>query len=515
MAKKSEEAGVDLAPQTSTAIGVVEPTIKKRFNFWTAVGIAICTSGAWEGWTASIAQGLLGGGSVGLVWGWVFVSVGISCMACALAEFVSMWPSAGGQYVWAAYLSPPRYSRFLSWCTAWFSLAGLWLGALSCGMGVAVQVQSYAMVTHPEYNALTWHAFLINILIMIMWIIVNIFFVDSLHWMNGAILVIHVVGYFITIGVLAGTTQEKHDAAYVFADFENSTGWDSNFVSWSVSLLSALYAYFSLDTASHYSEEIERADIMVPRAMLLQALGSAITTFPFIIAVLFCIGDAASVLESPIGLMSPFTQVLINSTGNVGAGVFLNAISTSVAFAAGFDLWGAASRALWSLARDGGLPGAMSHLHPKLNVPILANLVLVPPSIVVYMIYIWNTTAFYGIMAGVLVAFQLSYVIPIGLNLCYSLWYQRHVKGPFSLGKFALPINIVAFIFGCFMIMFMSFPVYYPVTAPNMNYASAIVGGVFVFSIILWVAYGSRTYTGPPDDFRTEQLSTEAEDGSK
>ncbi|KAF5139460.1 hypothetical protein E5D57_003256 [Metarhizium anisopliae] len=60
--------------------------IKKRFNFWTAVGIA------WEGWTASIAQGLLGGGSVGLLWGWVFVSVGILCMGLALAEFVRSEP---------------------------------------------------------------------------------------------------------------------------------------------------------------------------------------------------------------------------------------------------------------------------------------------------------------------------------------------------------------------------------------------------------------------------------------
>lgn len=85
---------------------------EKRFNFWTAFGVAVCTSGAvcslhfapsissdncmtdkhprrqWEGWTASIAQGISGGGSVGLMWGWVFVSVGITCMACALAEFV-------------------------------------------------------------------------------------------------------------------------------------------------------------------------------------------------------------------------------------------------------------------------------------------------------------------------------------------------------------------------------------------------------------------------------------------
>lgn len=113
---KPEKSTIESVEHESI-IGTQTPELhlKKRFNFWTAFGIAICTSGAvrhfleetllllplglarfkltfinvqWEGWTASIAQGLSGGGSVALLWGWVFVSVGITCMACALAEFV-------------------------------------------------------------------------------------------------------------------------------------------------------------------------------------------------------------------------------------------------------------------------------------------------------------------------------------------------------------------------------------------------------------------------------------------
>ncbi|KAH8716422.1 Choline transport protein [Beauveria bassiana] len=115
VAKPSEPslAHSDTAPATET------PTIEKRFNFWTAFGVAVCTSGAWEGWTASIAQGLAGGGPVCLLWGWVVVSVGIICMSSPSPTVVdenvgdSMWPSAGGQYVWAANLAPVKYSRVL------------------------------------------------------------------------------------------------------------------------------------------------------------------------------------------------------------------------------------------------------------------------------------------------------------------------------------------------------------------------------------------------------------------
>ncbi|KAM3427693.1 hypothetical protein MY4824_009283 [Beauveria thailandica] len=428
----SSLAHADTAPANET------PTIEKRFNFWTAFGVAVCTSGAWEGWTASIAQGLAGGGPVCLLWGWVVVSVGIICMSCALAEFI----------------------------------------CIAC---------------------------------MVSWAIVNIFAVQLLHYMNTAILVIHVVGYLIVIGVLAGSTKEKHDATFVFTKFQNSTGWDSDFVSWSVGLLSALYAYFSLDTAAHFSEEIPRANVLVPRAMILQAGATALMTLPFIITVLFCIGDIGEVLASPIGTMSPFTQILINSTSNVGLSCFLNCISSSVAMAAGFDLWGAASRAIWSMARDKALPATLAKLHPRWNVPVLANIVLLLPSIIIFMIYIWNTTAFYGIMAGVLVSFQLSYVVPLGINIFYTTWWKRDLaKGPFSMGRFSFPVHVVAFLFGCFMVLFMSFPVNHPATAANMNYASAIIGAISILAILLWIFYGRKYYYGPVQFTATEAEQTES-----
>ncbi|KAJ4538190.1 hypothetical protein HRR80_007785 [Exophiala dermatitidis] len=372
-----------------------EQTMKKKFNFWTALGIALCCSGAWEGWVASMAQGIVAGGSVGLFWGWIFVSIGITFMACALAELVSMWPSAGGQYVWAAELAPKKYKAFISWYVAWLSIAGLWLGAVSCSMGVAVQTQSYVAITR-SYDMKRWHAFLINVLVIVMWVVVNIFYVRAMHWMNESILYIHVVGYFVVIITLAVCTDNKHDAKYVFTNFENNSGWEQDGVAWCVSLLPALYAFFSLDTAAHYSEEITNADVAVPRAMYLQAVINSLMTIPFVITVLFCIGDPIDVLfNSQIGFTSPFTQIVLKSTGSPAAAIILNAISTYIAFAAGLDLWGATARAMWSLARDGGLPQLFSRIHPKYDVPIPAILVTLPPSLIIIMLYIFNSTAFY------------------------------------------------------------------------------------------------------------------------
>ena len=97
---------------------------------------------------------------------------------------------------------------------------------------------------------------------------------------------------------------------------------------------------------------------------------------------LFCLGNLDSVLASPIGPISPITQVslrhpainhsdflqiFVNSTGNVGLGVFMAAISTYLAFAGGADAMGGCARTLWALSRDGAFLEALARVHPTLD----------------------------------------------------------------------------------------------------------------------------------------------------
>ena len=111
-------------------------------------------------------------------------------------------------------------------------------------------------------------------------------------------------------------------------------------------------------------------------------------TLPFIIALLYCIGDVNEVLSSPLGLTSPFTQIMYNITDNTGGTIFMALISTYVAFAAGIDLYGAAGRMVWCLARDKGLPHIFSIVHPKYDVPVNALLLIFFPTVIIPMIYI-------------------------------------------------------------------------------------------------------------------------------
>lgn len=56
---------------------------------------------------------------------------------------------------------------------------------------------------------------------------------------SGVIHISAFVGISITLGIMA----KKNTAAFVFTNFVNSSGWDSDGVSWLVGLLSAVYPF--------------------------------------------------------------------------------------------------------------------------------------------------------------------------------------------------------------------------------------------------------------------------------
>lgn len=141
--------------------------------------------------------------------------------------------------------------------------------------------------------------------------------------------------------------------------------------------------------------------------------------------------------------------------------------STTIAYVAGVDSMGSAARILWSVARDNGLPQYMTKIDPKWDVPVRTILIVSVPSYLVGIIYIFNSTAFYGIMAGQLVAMILSYFMPIMLHLI-ARRSKKIVYGPWTLGRLGWLTDTVSVGFTLIIAIFMCFPVYLPVTTQNM-----------------------------------------------
>ena len=57
---------------------------------------------SWTALSASLSLALPSGGSTSVIWGLVTAGICNLCLAASLAEFLSAYPTAGGQYHWVA-----------------------------------------------------------------------------------------------------------------------------------------------------------------------------------------------------------------------------------------------------------------------------------------------------------------------------------------------------------------------------------------------------------------------------
>lgn len=220
-------------------------------------------------------------------------------------------------------------------------------------------------------------------------------------------------------------------------------------------------------------------------------------TFIMIVTLCFTIGNADEVLASPTGY--PFIQVIFNATQSYTATNILVAIvAIMLSFCAVTEV-AAASRQIWSFARDKGLPGHswLSKVSPGWNIPLPAISVTLLIAALLSLINIGSTVALNAITSLGAVATLISYFLTIG-----CLVYRR-LTGPalparrWSLGNFGLVINIIALLYLTPVIFFLTWPLATPVTAAGMNWSSVMLVGVLLIALVYYIIKGRKEYVGP------------------
>jgi amino acid transporter len=108
-----------------------------------------------------------------------------------------------------------------------------------------------------------------------------------------------------------------------------------------------------------------------------------------------------------------------------------------------------------------------SHINPYTGTPVNAVWLVVVLSICLNLIAIGSTetvTAVFNITAP---ALDISYIAVIIAHLVYE-HRVKFVEGPFTLGKWGRPVNIIAITWVSFISVVLFFPPQVPVTVQNM-----------------------------------------------
>ncbi|KAJ5661147.1 Amino acid/polyamine transporter I [Penicillium longicatenatum] len=476
-----------------------EQSMKRRFNVWSLIFLAFCTSVTWEVICATMTQSLLTGGSSSMVWGFAASAIGALAIALSLSEYASILPTAGGQYHYVAALSPPKYARALSWLAGWATIWSWVLSALSGIFSNAMQIQAYVILFTPGYVYQRWHTSLVVIAIATWATALSIVGIKWLPRIMYLGIVLHIAGYIATIVYLLASVYPKNSASFVFGDLTNLSGWKSDGVAWSVGLMSSAIGFVNWDSSTHMAEEMQNAARDLPRTLYGCVALSGLLTFPWVIALMFCMTDVQSIVEGPVGTISPLVQLIYNVSGGdqattIGMTSFFLILSLSVS---GPGVMSATSRIVWSFACEGGMPSPFTRIHSRWEVPVNALLLVWFVVSALSLIYIGNSTAFYGISSGVTIVMIFSYCLPIVLNLGWGIDGNKLKRGPFTLGRWARAINIFAFCWCLYLIVFMTFPTVMPVSGSTMNYGVVLFGVcVLIIPVVTWFSYGRRSYLG-------------------
>ena len=85
-------------------------------------------------------------------------------------------------------------------------------------------------------------------------------------------------------------------------------------------------------------------------------------------------------------------------------------------------------------------------------------------------------------------------MIPILFIAIKRIRGEHIARGPFSLGRWSLPVNVFAIVYGTFIIIWLPFPPGLPVDASNLNWSGPIMGLVILFAVSDWYLNGKRRF---------------------
>ncbi|KAM0512152.1 hypothetical protein ACHAPE_009202 [Trichoderma viride] len=446
-----------------------QPELNRNFSTLSMLGLAFAVLNSWTALSASLSLSLTSGGSAGVVWGLVTAGICNLCIAASLAEFLSAYPTAGGQYHWVAAISWPKWVPVLSWITGWVNVAG-WVALVATNALLSSQlILGIISATHESYEPQRWHQFLIYIAFTLASFVINAFMNSFLPLLYRGAFVWSIGGFvLVSITVLACASPNYNTAYFVFREFINTTGWPDG-IAWLLGLLQGGLGVTAFDSVAHMIEEIPNAALEGPKIMVICVGIGTFTGAIFLIVLLFVAGNIDVVISSAAG---PLLQILIHATSNTAGAI--------------------------CLLIDGGLPASkfFARVHPRLGLPLNALILTSVVVIIFGLIFLGSSSAFNAIISASVVTLDLSYGLPIMVNCL-----QGRKKLPER--KWVLPswfgwtADIISLSYISLTTVLFVFPPVLPVTGSNMNYCIVAFAIIIAISLFQWIIDGRKNFTGP------------------
>ena len=396
-------------------------------------------------------------------WTWLIVLGGQFTVALCFAEMAGQYPLAGSVYNWSKRVA----GDFWSWMTGWIYVVGsiVTVAAVAVAWQVVLpQVSTKFQILGSAADAGTYvtkggaqNALLLGAILVVFGTIVNMLGVKIMARINNFGVMAELIGASILVILLI--FHFSRGPGIVFHNLGLGAGhsW-GYFGAFIIGGIMSAYVMYGFDTAGTLAEETNDPRRAAPPAIL-RALGAAAIIGGLLI--LFALMDVKNIKDPNIGVLGlPYIikQALGNTTGNV----FLvdSAIAITVCTLA---VMAGCIRLLFAMARDGRLPFGthIARVSGTRRVPVVPALVVGVLALLILAINIGNQSAFLALTSVAIVMFYVAYLgVTIGmLRRRFNGTWPRPDHGPyFSLGRWGLPVNIFAVIYGAVVAVNIAWP---------------------------------------------------------
>jgi len=421
-----------------------------------------------------------GAGGPAFYWTWPMVFIGQITVALCFAELAAHYPLSGGIYQWSRRIG----SGPVGWMAGWVYLSGSVISLAAVALALQATLPQIAPVFQligvaSDQSDSAQNAVLLGCLLIGLTTLINAVGVRLLARINNVGVIAELVGVAVLIVLLAANV--RRGPTILFETQGRGAGSVGGYLGpFLAAALLASYVFYGFDTAGSLAEETDQPRRRAPWAIL-----QALTAAGFAGALLMFFGIlAVSDPHNPeLGRISGGLPFLVKDVLGPRLGVFLLLEVVFAVFVCALAVHAGSVRLMFAMARDNKLPfaHALAHVHPWSKAPIIPAVVVGGLAAAILALNVNLPNVIETLCSVAIVWANLAYIlvtIPLlvaRLRRGAFLTFVNPSDGPnprsagpgdldhlarryFSLGRWGLPVNAMAVLWGLFVIINISWP---------------------------------------------------------
>jgi urea carboxylase system permease len=296
---------------------------------------------------------------------------------------------------------------------------------------------------------------------------------------------IEIVGVVVLVALLFALSER---GPAVVLHHTGWTGSGSYFFAWLASGLMAAYVMVGFDSAGELAEETHSPRKTTPKTIIRALTTSGVGGGLLILGALMAAPSLTDGNLSSLGLSWVITERL----GDVLGRLLLCCVAVAV-FACTLACQTSGARMMYSMSREGAFPfnKALGKVSPRTGTPILTSIVVGGGAVLALAVNINSTTIFTALSS---ICIAMLYIAYLGVTLPLLVVRIKHRtadkfpagqdeegKPLFSMGRWGIPVNVVAVLYQAIMIVNLLWP------RPEIYDLSANGNWVLQYSALLLV----------------------------